>query len=292
MAHILGIGIVTIDIINSVDGYPNEDQEVRATAQRITSGGNAANSMIILSQLGHSCSWAGCLTSDQQGRLAADRLADFKIDTQRAQLFDDGQMPTSYIALNIHNGSRSIIHYRDLPELDASTFIQSDLSNIDWLHFEGRNIDQTRLMLDYAAQNHPQIPRSIEIEKPREGITTLFERADLLIFSRHYIESCGQQPQAFLSQWHQQLPDTDLVCSWGEQGAYSMDRHGQLSYCPAYPPTRLIDTLGAGDTFNAGIINACLAQNNLAEALEQACKLAGRKCGHQGLDFIQNTNDL
>ena len=31
MAHILGIGIATLDIINTVDGYPPEDAEIPIT---------------------------------------------------------------------------------------------------------------------------------------------------------------------------------------------------------------------------------------------------------------------
>jgi ketohexokinase len=45
----------------------------------------------------------------------------------------------------------------------------------------------------------------------------------------------------------------------------------------------VVDTLGAGDTFNAAIIHAKLAGRPLAECLHDACQLAGKKCGQQGL---------
>jgi hypothetical protein len=51
MAKILGIGIAALDIINTVDGYPNEDAEVRAINQRVCRGGNATNTLVVLSQL-------------------------------------------------------------------------------------------------------------------------------------------------------------------------------------------------------------------------------------------------
>ena len=38
MATILAIGIATLDIINSVDGYPREDQEVRASERHYRRG--------------------------------------------------------------------------------------------------------------------------------------------------------------------------------------------------------------------------------------------------------------
>ena len=48
MSHILTVGIATLDIINLVDHYPAEDEEMRALAQHIECGGNAANTASVL----------------------------------------------------------------------------------------------------------------------------------------------------------------------------------------------------------------------------------------------------
>ncbi|MDH3887852.1 MAG: PfkB family carbohydrate kinase, partial [Gammaproteobacteria bacterium] len=48
-------------------------------------------------------------------------------------------------------------------------------------------------------------------------------------------------------------------------------------------PSRVVDTLGAGDTFNAGIINGYLKALGIDESLARACQLAGNKCGQDGL---------
>ena len=62
----------------------------------------------------------------------------------------------------------------------------------------------------------------------------------------------------------------------------------QVYESPAYPPESVVDTLGAGDTFNAGIIH-CLSQGrSVSEALQYACKLAGTKCGMVGFDGLKN----
>ena len=64
MARILGVGVATVDIINSLDQYPLEDQKLRINSRSIKRGGNAANSLVILSQLGHQCAFAGTLATD------------------------------------------------------------------------------------------------------------------------------------------------------------------------------------------------------------------------------------
>lgn len=286
MARILGVGIATLDIINTVDGYPAEDSEVRALAQRICRGGNATNTLVVLSQLGHECAWGGVWADEPDARHILDDLARHRIDISACVCLAQGKVPTSYIALNQRNGSRTIIHYRNLPEFGFADFNRIDLSAFDWLHFEGRAVDDTRRMLERARAEAPGMPRSVEIEKTRPGIESLFPFADVLLFSRHYARACGFiDAGALLRHAAALAPETDLVCAWGEEGAYGLDRDGTAHHSPAFPPPVVMDTLGAGDTFNAGIIHARLSGLAWPEALRHGCELAGEKCGRMGLDF-------
>lgn len=45
-----------------------------------------------------------------------------------------------------------------------------------------------------------------------------------------------------------------LVCAWAEEGADALGPDGQLLHSDAFPPPQVVDTLGAGDTFNASVI--------------------------------------
>jgi len=286
MSRILGIGIATLDIINTVHDYPEEDTEVRALQQRISRGGNAANSLVVLSQLGHQCDFSGVISDDYNSQIITADLNKFRINSRYCQQQKNGKTPTSYITLNQLNGSRSIIHYRDLAELSFSSFTAISLQEVDWLHFEGRNIENTVKMLRHAINETPHLKRSIEIEKPRTGIEQLFPFADVLIFSKHYLLELGHQdPAAFLSNIHQQIPDTDLICTWGEKGAWYHSRDNEKGHQPAKYVKPAIDTLGAGDCFNAGLIDGLLQDQSLAQACRNACKLAAVKCGLQGLNL-------
>lgn len=284
MPRILAIGIATLDIVNVVPEYPPEDSEVRALSQRVSRGGNATNTLVVLSQLGHRCSWGGLLAEDADSAPILADLQAHAIDLRHCRSLSDGKNPVSYILLSQAAGTRSIVHYRDLPEFDDADFAHIDLTGFDWLHFEGRNVDATRRMLERARRQRPDLPVSLEIEKPRPGIEDLFGLADLLLFSRAYAAAKGYADAAALLEHVRSLaPRADLVCSWGADGALALGRDGRGAASPAFPPPCVVDTLGAGDTFNAGIIDALLRGCALEQALSDACRLAGRKCGQSGL---------
>jgi ketohexokinase len=287
MARILVVGNVTLDIINHVDSYPREDDEVRAVRQERRRGGNAGNSAAVLSQLGHTVHFAGTLADEPDAQFIRDDFARHRIDLSAIHTIDEGKVPTSYVVLSRATGTRTIVHYRALPEYPAERFAHIDLTGFDWLHFEGRNLEEVREMMKRARRTGRALTISLEAEKPRPGMETLFPEVDVLLFSRVYARHHGfDTAGAFLADAHQRYPHAQLACGWGERGAYAMDRDGRTLFTPAFAPHRVVDTLGAGDVFNAGVIDGLARGLGLNNALIAAARLAGRKCGQHGLDGL------
>jgi len=283
-SRILGVGIATLDIVNTVATYPSsEDDETRVLSQRTTRGGNATNTLVVLSTLGHQCDWAGVLTAEANALFIKKDLDRHQVGYKHCLSLQQGAMPTSYIILAQNTGSRSIVHHRNLPEYDYESYQKLPLQQYDWIHFEGRNVDETRLMLQHTQQHYSAIPVSLEIEKPREHIESLLPYASVILFAKSYVLAKGyNQAQTFLQKRATTLPNTTLICAWGDEGAYAIQNKKQI-HQPACSPEKTIDTLGAGDTFNAGIIDSMLKTPHIDAALKTACRLAGRKCGHIGL---------
>jgi len=279
MAKILAVGIATLDIINTVDAYPTENSEVRATSQRQVRGGNATNTLSVLSQLGHNCFWAGVLIDEPDVQVIKQDLNSFDIDYSHCQVLTSGKMPTSYISHNKITGSRTIVHHRDCPEFSFADFKKIDLKTIDWIHFEGRNIAETEKMFQWLDQHYPQLAYSLEVEKPRPDIESLFNYPKILMFSQHYAEAHGYQSAPELL--NSLATHLTASCTWGEQGAWAKSSN-VIIHKNAKPPEHIVDTLGAGDTFNAGLISALIQQNTLEQALTKACQLASNKCGQLG----------
>ena len=283
MATILTVGIAALDIINTVESYPPEDAEVRATGQRIARGGNAANTAEVLARLGHSARWCGTLGDDAD----SDRIrASFRasgVDISGARTIAGGRVPTSYITASRTTGSRTIVHHRDLPELDAAHFAGLDLTDLDWLHFEGRNVEALAAMVDHAHRQRPGLPISIEAEKPRPGLEAVLERADAVFFSRPWAEAAGHtDPAAFLAAT---LPQRARTVTWGAEGAHAAGPDEAPCHHPATPPEPVVDTIGAGDAFNAGALHALAEGGDIHAAARWGNRVAGIKCGVEGFEL-------
>lgn len=286
MANIIGIGIAALDIVNTTNGYPVEDSEVRAIEQRTVRGGNTTNTLVVLSQFEHICQWGGTLGDDAGSQLILQDLQQNAINTHNVRIIAGKHSPTSYITLNQNNGSRTIVHYRDLPEYSFEDFSAIDFEHADWLHFEGRNVDQVLRMINFSKSRYPGLRVSLEIEKQRPDIESLFTHPDFLLFSRHYARQLGyKSAEQFLfslpghNNSKDQFPVS--ICTWGEQGAFALHQ-GNIVHAPAPVISNVVDTIGAGDTFNAGFINAVLQHQDITTALHHACILASKKCCQKG----------
>jgi len=286
--RVLGVGVVTLDIVNHVDHYPNEDEELRADSQQIRRGGNTANTLSVLSQFEHNCYWTGTLAKDANTQLILDDFSQNKVDFSFSNKLNFGKQPTSYITLNKSTGSRTIVHYRDLPELDFEYFKTIPLKQFDWIHFEARTIEETTPMVQFIKSHFKKIRISIEVEKTRDNIEKLFDLADLYLFSKAYANQTGfKSVKEFLIEQKRHSPKSDLICSWGNQGAYALLSNNKFLSSSAFPPSKVLDTIGAGDTFNAAIIHSRLSNNSWQDSLTFACKVAGKKCGQLGFKNLR-----
>ncbi len=285
--QVLGVGVATLDIIDSLEAFPREDSEQRALGRSSRRGGNAANTLTVLSQLGHACSWAGTLADDAAADQIVADLHAHRVDLRWARRHAGARSPVSHIIHSRSTASRTIIHYRDLPEFEAEDFAAIDLSGFDWVHFEGRHVAACEAMLGQVRQRRPGLGISLEVEKPRPHIERLFPLADVLIFSRAYARAGGldNAPDLFAAARAAGAAGL-LFAAWGEAGGWlDQGKAGQL-HLPARTPAQLVDTLGAGDVFNAGLIDALVRGEMPPQALDRAVRLAGRKCGQQGMEGL------
>ncbi|XP_026564268.1 ketohexokinase isoform X7 [Pseudonaja textilis] len=248
--RILCIGLVCLDIISVVDSYPEEDSDTRCLSQRWQRGGNASNTCTVLALLGAPCAF--------MGSLAPGHAAN------------------------------------NLPDVTAADFEKVDLSQYKWIHWEGRNASEQVKMLQRVEKYNQSCPpservtTSVEVEKTRPELYQLFCYGDVVFVSKDVAKTFGfySAPEAVKGLYRRLKPGATLICAWAEYGADAMGPDKLLVHSDAFSPETVVDTLGAGDTFNAAVILALSKGNTLPAALTYGCQVAGRKCGVHGYDGI------
>uniref|UniRef100_A0A8C2CE96 Ketohexokinase n=1 Tax=Cyprinus carpio TaxID=7962 RepID=A0A8C2CE96_CYPCA len=281
---ILSIGLVCLDIINVVDKYPEEDTDTRCLSQRWQRGGNASNTCTVLSLLGAPCAFMGSLAPGPVADFIVGDFARRGVDISGVTWQPLGETPCACCVVCPTNGSRTVVlSDTNLPDVSVEDFSKVDLSQYKWIHWEGRNADEQVKMIE-----RNRVTISVEIEKTREALYQLFPLGDLVFVSKDVAQHFGfTSAAAALKGFYGRLSKgATLICAWAEKGADAMGPDGVIIHSDAFPPEKLVDTLGAGDTFNASVIYSLSNGGSLQDALTFGCQIAGKKCGVHGYDGI------
>ncbi|CAM4648571.1 hypothetical protein PO909_011476 [Leuciscus waleckii] len=292
---ILSIGLVCLDIINVVDKYPEEDTDTRCLSQRWQRGGNASNTCTVLSLLGAPCAFMGALAPGPVADFIVGDFARRGVDISGVAWQQWGETPCACCVVCPTNGSRTVVlSDTNLPDVSVEDFSKVDLSQYKWVHWEGRNADEQVKMIERVREYNSKqeeknrITISVEIEKTREPLYQLFPLGDLVFVSKDVAQHFGfDSASAALKGFSGRLrKGATLICAWAEKGADAIGPDGVVIHSDAFPPEKLVDTLGAGDTFNASVMYSLSNGGSLQDALTFGCQIAGKKCGVHGYDGI------
>lgn len=232
-------------------------------------------------------------------------LKDRGIEAKNCFHYPNCNIPLSTVLLSRDTGCRTIIHSnKNLPHVNFDNFDKCDLNEYFWVHFEARSVPETtKMMLKIKERNSTKpeaekIKISLELEKKRDENLLLIKYADVAVLGRDFAEILGCQDKKTAIRTLKEMTTNDdryknddcvLICPWGSDGASALNLAGEYFESPIFPPAKIIDSLGAGDTFCAGTLNALMSDfNDVQLAIEQGCRIAGFKCGFFGYDCVKD----
>lgn len=276
---------------------------------RALAGGSPANTAVALARLGHDSALASRVGRDAWGALVREHLDGEGVDT--SLVVDAGEPTTLAVVAFTASGDARYHFYFEATA--GAAWRQGDLPatappGLEALHFgsmaiasaSGRVVigDFVEQVRDSAVVSlDPNVRAGVipDLAAYRRQLEQLVGRCHLVRVSSEDLEALypGRRPEAAARDWRALGPRL-VVVSRGGDGALACfgDR---LASVPA-EPVRVVDTIGAGDTFSAALLDflaragaladrlASLDEDLVAAALAFAAVAAGVACERQGAD--------
>ena len=305
---VLCVGLLCLDLVSTCNEFPTEGSDQRCTSLRWQKGGNAANTSTVLGILKQNVEYFGSVSncSSHTGNLIAEyvenEMKECNVSMDNVVVNKNCQTPTSQVIINNKNGSRTIVHYgKSLPDITLENFVSLNHSNYSVIHFEGRNIEEVLKMMNYLKEYNESLAKdekifvSVETEKPsRKKQLLLMPLADLVVVSQDFAEAKNYKTacEAVIAFKSYCKPGAFVVCAWGDSGAACgvAGNNDDVVMVPAAVPSKVVDTLGAGDTFLGGLIYGLVQGKSLVDSTQLACNIAGHKVSSYGYRHIKEFN--
>ena len=278
-------------------------------------GGTSANTALALSKLGINTSFLGSIGDDFAGRLILDELKRNNIDTDLVQVRKDLNT-VNVICLIEDNGERHLWGYPRINVANGQLNIeQIDIDKIkmaSWFHCSGMtmlNNGNIKYVLPdlYKIAHESGVPTSFDFntrvaskalldEKAYEAIEKLLPYVDFLTGSALDEFICFHETDDYKDSARYFAKNHKCVIArLGKQGAFVISG-GKEEIIKSYD-VDVINTTGAGDSFNAGFIAGKLLGFDDFKATEYANAVAAYKISHDSSynlnkdlikDFIDN----
>jgi fructokinase len=273
-------------------------------------GGAPANFACHAAILGCQTSMLSAVGRDSRGDQAIEILQRIAVDTSLIQRVDDA--PTGSVSVRLDAAGKPSFEIHPDSAWDHvawSPSLESCVSNVDAIYFGtlGQRSHRSRATIRRAMMQARDLGilrvLDVNLRQPfydRTLIRESIEQANVLKLSdEELVEVCvacgisssnetnhptenptGFQSQMLLSQLRETQSLDIVVMTRGANGAVLASSNGILEQ-PGIP-TRVVDTVGAGDAFTAAFVHGILCGDSHEQILFEACSIASQVCSHAG----------
>jgi 2-dehydro-3-deoxygluconokinase len=263
--------------------------------------GAETNVAVGLARLGLQVGWQSRLGDDSMGRFLRAEFCREGIDCSRVVLdpaqrtgfmfkgrSDDGSDPP--IEYHRRGSAASLLQPREIdaawlgnarhlhvtgvfPALAANT-LQATLRAIETMRVQGRTVS-------FDPNLRPALWPSADVM--RDTLNDIASRCDWVLpgFDEGRQLTGRDSPQA-IAAFYRELGAKRVVVKLGAEGAWHDDEDGGAGHEPAFAVEKVVDTVGAGDGFAAGLISALLEGHALPAAVRRGNWIGARAVQARG----------
>jgi len=235
-------------------------------------GGNALNVAVAARRGGASAAYLGAIGTDRAGQTVLDALRTEAIDLERTRIIDG---PNAWADVNVVDGDRVFAG----ADIGISRFVldEGDLtyaSTFDLIHTGDNSMVESQVA-DLA--RHAPVAFDFSLHREPSYLDPLLPNVTLACFSA----SQDDEPAVLelLAQTIARGPRWALATR-GMAPAILSD--GRQIWRQPVIPARIVDTLGAGDSFIGRFLAGLFDGEAPAAALEEAARAAAVTCGSYG----------
>ncbi|WP_445340751.1 carbohydrate kinase family protein [Bifidobacterium sp. ESL0820] len=310
MPEVAVVGDANVDIIVPYPRFLNPERtKVEYPTPEVVGGGTCANTAVALSRLGRDVLFAGTVGDDSYGRFTKKDLIEAGVDVD-GLVVDRKVNTVGVFAFIDETGERYLWgwprDHQSFKELDWDRLPMKKLAEVSWIHSSG-------MCLTYAGSSRDSIIRLFAWARER-GIRTSLDLnlrvdngeldSDLagalneILPQVDYLLGSGPEEFAYLGQdnWRENARNLAsnghvVVARDGSRGSVGFVQGNAEINVPAFK-VEVADTVGAGDTYNAGFISAILSGEELTGALRQGNAVSGYEVGHKGARHCPDIQQL
>ena len=269
--------------------------------------GAEANTAVALAQLGRSVTWLSRLPDSPLGRRVARELQANGVDISLVRWVPETRMGVYYVELATPPRQVKVVYDRAgsaASDMVAEDFPTDVIAAARIVHLSGITPALSegcrRLSFEIAEQARAGSGRlTVDVnyrsklwspEAANECLTQLATGADLVALTQEDardVFGLDGDPADVVTEARKRLEAGIVVLTLGDRGSVwdSGDASGQVDP----QPTEIVDRLGAGDAFMAGVIDGLL-DNDLEIGLRRGTALASLALGSHG-DHVLTTRD-
>ncbi|WP_225534682.1 MULTISPECIES: ribokinase [unclassified Enterococcus] len=263
MKKVAVIGSISMDFVVTTNIIPNQGETVVGEAFQTFFGGKGANQAIALSRSELDVFMLGAVGNDSFGRSLIDNLKNNGINTEMIQTHDNVESGSAHI--QIKDGDNRIIIVPGANDLISVEVVQSyreKLEQMDMIVLQNEMPMETiEYLIEFCSERQIAVlynpaPAKEIPERYLDKVTYLTpnEHEALLLFP-------NQSQEEMLRNY-----PNKLVITLGDQGAVFFDGEKQITV-PAKKVDTVVDTTGAGDTFNGYFVKGILEGLSIEKSL-------------------------
>lgn len=288
MSKIIVVGSISTDFVVEVNKQPKTGETIEGNHFQTNFGGKGANQAIACARLGAEVHILGAVGEDAFGKRLLDNLSHNNISIEYIDTIDDQPSGSAFITLV--DGDNSIVYIAGAngqynPEMLSKNLAQ--LKDSDMVLVQNETPEATVEKLITVCTAHG-IPVLYNPAPARKITSDLLEKVTFLTPNEAEFKELfpGKDMEEVLMKY-----PNKLIITLGSEGARFHDGHTTITI-PAEKVGKVVDTTGAGDTFNGAFAVAYISGQSIIESIQfanQAAALSIQKVGAQnGIPTIKD----